>query len=111
MAASYAFLTLSVWSLLDFVRASFDSKANLYFIWLLVFTGIVAVGVLLEFTEWIDESSWLNRLESRTGNVHHTLRKWIHRLERIGTTLVLIGVSGELVFESMYTSTEGRLAP
>jgi hypothetical protein len=91
------------------IREDFQTLRDSYFAGLLVFTGIVAVGVVLEETDLLP----IRKIRSRTLNgyplVRYKLIRLLKAVERIGWVLVVIGVIGEGVFEGYTSKADGLL--
>jgi hypothetical protein len=78
-------------SLDELVRSDFQSLRDSYFTWLLICTGIVVVGVVLE----------------ELGELEAIAKPWGKRLARIGWLLIIVGVIGEGVFEGFVSKADG----
>ncbi len=87
---------------LEVERDSAESTANIYFGWLLVFTAVTAIGVLLELPEEIPHF----KIRTCLGRLQWRVRNWPKRLVAIGAIAVVVGVSGEVVFEGLMVLAE-----
>src|ERR1035441_2625302 len=101
---------LSILSSLDeSIRTSLQSDIDFWFVWLLAFTTLVVVGVVLEGSELFPAHKY--RLDLETGMAHFSLgrSRWMPRFARIGWALVALGVAGELLSECFVSTYEARL--
>jgi len=103
-------------SLDSLVRADFINLRDLFFSWLLRSTAIVGIGVLLEVFELLHEIRpvQITRIDFSTGLlVSSSWRKSVGRLIKavalLGWFMVLIGVVGEGVFESLVSRADGDI--
>ena len=98
------FLT-SAEPLLDAVRASLEAREGLWFICLLVASGGVAIGCVLEIPEtWDDLKEW-RKLRKESAEPPG----WRVPMAAIGLLLVILGVIGEGVFEALVSMNETAL--
>lgn len=94
----------------DLIRGDLQALRNSYFHLLLVFTGLVAVGVLLEEAEsfpFISKATF----DSVKGLLapRHRVVLWLKRLSKLGWILVVAGVIGEGIFEGYVSEADGLL--
>src|ERR1017187_165259 len=95
---------------LEFAKTAMRSLRDSYFLWLLICTGIVFLGVLIEEAEnlpfikkhWFDQRVGIPRPRYK---LEHSLR----RLARIGWIMIFAGVLGEGVFEALVSYKDGEL--
>lgn len=93
----------------DFVRKSLDAAEEKWFIWLLISSGIVAIGCILEIGEtWSSLVRWC-RIRKGVAVEDEDLRSWHVPAGAIGLVLVIIGVIGEVVFEGLVSSADTHL--
>jgi len=80
-----------------------------WFVLLLVCTGIVALGVILEEAElWLPEGK--PRLDMAKGTfMPSRWNKWKNQTARIGWILIILGVVGEGLFEAAVSRADGML--
>ncbi len=103
----------------DATRTTFQGARDLYFRWLLISTGLVFSGILLEGPEIIQETrEWLRSifpprlvLNPSTGLpiVEHSHFAWIPAVSLMGWILVFIGVIGEGAFEGLMSKADEQL--
>src|ERR1700675_1017562 len=91
----------------DQIRAGFDAFRDGWFNWLLISTGVVVLGLLLEIPEiWHDtvravrEVFWSCKPEGH-------LPAWTTLVVSLGWFLIVGGVTGELVGESFVSKADG----
>jgi hypothetical protein len=89
----------------DSVRSALEGREELWFICLLVASGGVAIGCVLEIPEtWGDLKEW-RKLRKESGEKP----SWRVPMGAIGLLLVVMGVIGEGVFEALVSMNETAL--
>jgi hypothetical protein len=90
----------------DPVRSSLEGKEEFWFVCLLISSGVVAVGCLLELGEtWSDLKEWWNLKKSKAVPPP----SWHAPAAAIGLLLVILGVIGEGIFEGLVSMKETDL--
>jgi hypothetical protein len=100
----------------ELVRTDLQELRDSYFYWLLVSTGVVILGVLLEGPELVWEVREVFRERRFPKNTelltpiseHHT-PAWIISISLAGWLLVSLGVAGEGIFEGYVSAADGLL--
>lgn len=82
----------------ELISRDLSELHNWYFLLVLIFAGMVALGVILEGPEVIHE------FRSKPGTSH---RPWVKKAGLIGWVLVALGVAGEVVFEELASWADG----
>jgi hypothetical protein len=91
----------------DLVRSDFISFRDACFDWLLVATGVVALGLLFELPEiWHDSASAIRRLRGQTTGLTE-IRPSIKLLISVGWLLIVIGVVGEFIADTFVSRADG----
>ncbi len=90
----------------DLTRADLVNLRDWYFFWLLVATGIVAFGILLEGPEVVFETIGLVRRIPRS---EHERPSWMVWLASVGWLFIVIGVTGEGVAEALVSKADGLI--
>ncbi len=107
----------------DSIRVDLRNIRDEYFVWLLILAGLVAIGVILEGPEIIQEirhlldrlKNWGRtrlKLDSRSGM---PIAKKEHKLDRVklfgalGWALVSVGVGGEFVCDKLVSDADALL--
>lgn len=93
----------------DLVRLDLQFARDSYFLWLLVSSGMVALGVILEGPEVIHESSRVLRNLFRPNDNKRVTPSWIVLVGLLGWILVAIGVAGEGIAEAVVSKTDSQL--
>lgn len=95
------------------IRSDLRTFHDWFFLWLLISTGAVFLGVFLEGFELAEGKieSRLLRIDFSTGmlvrnRLFSELLSWVKRLVRIGWVVVLVGVVGEGVFEGLVSTSD-----
>ncbi|HWZ30423.1 MAG TPA: hypothetical protein VNX18_03775 [Bryobacteraceae bacterium] len=89
---------------LDFlIKTDIQGMRDEYFAWLLILTGVVALGIILEGPEVVHEA----RLAISGRN--EAKRRWITILALLGWILVAVGVAGEGASEALVAKADGLL--
>src|ERR1700680_2778361 len=90
----------------ELVRRDLQELRDSYFTWLLISTGIVIIGVLLEGPELVWEVNEIFRQRRLSKNTElgasipePRTPSWIMLMALIGWLLVSLGVAGEGIFE------------
>src|SRR5229473_7170861 len=95
----------------ELIRADLQEMRDLYFLWLLIATGAVLLGILMEGPEVVLDLSdgFRRRRNSNLGtkNAHHPL--WVLILSSIGWFLIFSGVIGEGISEGLVSWADGSL--
>jgi hypothetical protein len=106
----------SIRGLDEFVRTDLQEFRNSYFNWLLISTGVVILGVLLEGPELVWEVRELflqRRLAKNIGLAtripERQIPAWIILISLTGWLLVSLGVAGEGIFEGFASEADGLL--
>jgi hypothetical protein len=91
----------------ELVRVGHQDLRDGFFKGLLIFTAIVAIGVLLEFVEHLP----IRKTYFSSGRlvVRYSLTRWIKRFSWISTIVVVIGVGAEGIFEGLTSRADGIL--
>lgn len=94
----------------ELTRVSLQELRDSYFWWLVASSIIVAIGVVLEETEFLIPASRL-RINAITGLpiTRHRLIAWTKRFEKLGWILIVAGVAGEGVCEVLVSRADGLL--
>jgi ABC-type lipopolysaccharide export system ATPase subunit len=91
----------------DLIRADFEAYRNFWFAWLLISTGIVALGLLLELPEiWHDSVKAVREMRHsfiQTAEVVPAVKLSVS----LGWLLIVIGVAGEGVCEGFFSRADG----
>jgi hypothetical protein len=90
----------------DLTRADLVNLRDWYFFWLLVATGIVAFGILLEGPEVVFETIGLVRRIHRS---EHERPAWMVWLASVGWLFIVIGVTGEGVAEALVSKADALI--
>ena len=85
------------------VRADLQTLRDSYFRWLLIFAGVVVLGVVLEGPEVVHETLEIFRC------LRKRAQRWIGFLALLGWILVALGVAGEVVAEALVARSEELL--
>src|SRR5580700_2730103 len=99
----------------ELVRTDLQGLRDTYFRWLLLSTGVVVLGVLLEGPELIWEIYGLRKSrQSSISELETPIRerrtpKWIILLSLLGWLFVSVGVAGEGAFEALVSNADGLL--
>jgi hypothetical protein len=92
----------------EYVRSDLQGLRDWYFSCLRYSTIGVALGVVLEEAEsYPFRKQSLNRYGAMV--VRHRLVSWVRKIEKIGWGLIIFGVIGEGVFESLVSRTDGLI--
>ncbi|SRR6266849_7113967 len=95
----------------ELIRADLQEMRDSYFLWLLITTGAVLLGILMEGPEVVLDLSdgFRRRRNSNLGtkNAHHPL--WVLILSSIGWFLIFSGVIGEGISEGLVSWADGSL--
>lgn len=87
----------------DMARAHLQEVHDAYFSWLRICVGVVVMGVALEGPEaWREFQSAFSREIKHHG-------RWIPALAFAGWILVVIGLAGEIVFETLVSQSDGTI--
>ena len=85
----------------ELIRTGLQNFRDSYFHWLLVVTGVVALGLMLEGPEVI--------YDFRPREPEHRAPDWIRNLALLGWFLIVVGFAGELVVEERVSKADGTL--
>jgi hypothetical protein len=85
------------------VRQNLQGIRDTYFAWLLWSSGIVATGIILEGPELFNE------VRDLLLGIRRALPSWITVVSLIGWAVVLLGVIGEGISESLVSMADGSL--
>jgi hypothetical protein len=88
------------------IRNDLQRIRDVYFVWLLVCTALVAVGVLLEETESIPLRKTRFNISTGIPVLSYRLISWKKRITTIGWILIVIGVIGEGIFEGCVSKAD-----
>ena len=91
----------------DLVRIDFQGARDSYFLWLLISSGAVAAGVILEGPEVIHESARV--LRNLLDHNERRTPRWIVLVGLLGWILVAVGVAGEGIAEAVVSKTDSQL--
>jgi hypothetical protein len=91
------------------IRADLEGVRNNFFVWLLVFTGLVLLGVLMEEADETPERKTKFDLIRGIPTSNYRLSRVAKRVSKIGWALVVVGVLGELVMESYVSRADALL--
>jgi hypothetical protein len=106
---SLSFLLTASAPVVDSVRISLESTSDKWFIRLLVSTGVVAIGCVLEIGEtWTDLRRWI-RLRRGLPVAEENPTSWHVPAGAIGLMLVIFGVIGEGIFEAYVSTSDTAL--
>jgi len=94
-----------LWQIDELTRKDLQGFRDWYFMWLLIATGVVVLGIMLEGPEVIHET--VNILRSPCRRKEPSA--WIRWMALVGWLLVVVGVAGEGIFEVLVSHTEGLL--
>lgn len=93
----------------DSTRAALESRASTSFLWLLISSGVVALGCIAEMGEtWPRFVRWYCRKNDLPFKEENPL-SWLIPLGAIGLVFVIIGVIGEAVSEGVLSVEETNL--
>jgi hypothetical protein len=97
----------------NLVKEEFANWRDVWFDWLLVATALVLIGLALEGPELYHEIRhlWLDRRDEKQHFVltDHKIRPRWKFLSFIGWILIVVGVAGEVFFETMVSLADGKL--
>ena len=89
----------------DLIRASFEAFRNTCFGWLLISTGIVVLGLLLELPEiWLESKNAVLALQH---SPERHIPAWVKLVVSLGWFLIVVGVSGEFVADAFVSKADG----
>ena len=94
----------------ELIRSDLQGLRNSYFRWLLIFTGIVVIGIVVE--ELVERVPLKKqRFDFNRGIVipRHRLIRWLGYGSSVGLILVIIGLAGEGCFEGLLSWTDGLI--
>ncbi len=93
----------------ELVRADLKNRRDFYFTWLLIATGAVLTGILMEGPEAARDlrEGFRKRRSPNLADSHHPL--WVLILTSIGWLLISSGVVGEGIFEALVSQADGSL--
>lgn len=103
--------SLSIDSLDNRIRDELLRSSHTFFLWVLISAFVVAIGVLLEGPELLQEL-WPKLFRWFTWNSQERLHRFERKLKKVGLVgwlLVGIGVAGEGVFEVLQSRAESQL--
>ena len=95
----------------DLIRADFEAYRNVCFDWLLISTGVVAVGLLFELPE-----IWHDSVDA-VAEIRHTCKPTlgisplVKLLVSVGWFLIVVGVVGEFVATALCPKLTGLCKP
>src|SRR5579863_6713027 len=90
----------------DLVRSEFEAFRDGWFNWLLFWTAVVAVGLLFELPEiWHDTVDAIRALVGKPKGPE--IAPWMKLLVSVGWLLIVVGVSGEFVADSLVSKADG----
>ncbi len=93
----------------DTVRLSLESESAKWFRWLLRSSWILAAGCFLEIGEaWGAVAAWY-RIQRKQDVQHVNAGSWHAPAAALGLLLVIVGVVGETVFESLASNADARI--
>jgi hypothetical protein len=94
----------------DATRSNLQDLRNAFFDWLLISTVLVILGVVCEEADVILMFKWARRcLPIGILLPTHRLDRWAKRVSTIGWIVLLVGVSGEGIFEGLVSRADGWL--
>lgn len=91
----------------DLIRSSFEAFRNSCFSWLLVSTGVVVAGLLLELPEIYLESINAIRQVLHSDEAERHVPAWVKLVVSVGWFLIVLGVAGEFVADSFVSRADG----
>ena len=95
------------------VKSGFQSLRDSYFKDLIICTVALGVGVVAEELEYILEWRWFVRLirvfSVRILSPKHRLDSWVRHVSMIGWIVVILGIAGEGLFETLVSRADGWL--
>ena len=95
------------------VKSGFQSLRDSYFRDLIICTVALGVGVVAEELEYILEWRWFVRLirvfSVRILSPKHRLDSWVRHVSMIGWIVVILGIAGEGLFETLVSRADGWL--
>jgi hypothetical protein len=88
----------------ELTKTDLQHLRDWYFLWLLISSGVVALGVILEGPEVVHEISAMFR---RTSLAETKKPRWITWLGLAGWFFVVLGVAGEGIAEALVSKADG----
>lgn len=90
----------------ELTRTDLQNLRDSYFFWLLISSGVVALGVVLEGPEIVHETVGVIRRVSRS---ERKTPSWITWVALVGWLFVVLGVAGEGIAEALVSKADGLI--
>jgi hypothetical protein len=90
----------------ELTRADLQNLRDSYFFWLLISSGVVALGVVLEGPEIVHETVGIIR---RFSGAERKTPSWITWLALVGWLFVVFGLAGEGIAEALVSQADGLI--
>lgn len=91
----------------DLIRSNLEDFREIWFMWLLIATGLVVVGLLFEAPEIWHETIGAIRELRQSGKPKNEMPAWIKLFGMVGWLLIVLGVGGEFITDTFVSRADG----